>query len=104
MNSLFYKYSFIIVALYVFKEFPVESRMTHRFCISHNDELHSGTRYRHVHTSQVAQEANLSITVGSHERDDNDVALLSLKAVYGINGNQFAVRTEKLAPLNHTAK
>ena len=60
----------------------------HRRGISEDDQFHSGTGDGDIHTSQVAEEANLSLVVATHQRDDDDVALLSLKTVDGVHGDK----------------
>ena len=62
----------------------------HRRGIAQDDELHARTSNGDVHTAQVAQETDLSLVVGAHQRDDDNVALLPLETVYGVHGYQVA--------------
>ena len=57
-------------------------------------QLHTGTCDGYIHPSQVIQEAYLPVFIGTHKTDENNIAFLSLEAVYGINGEQAAVRTQ----------
>jgi hypothetical protein len=52
--------------------------------IAQDDDFHTGTGDSYVHASQVAKEANLSIVVRAYQRDDDDIAFLSLESVNGI--------------------
>ena len=68
----------------------------HRRGISEDDQFHSGTGDGDIHTSQVAEEAYLSLVVGSHQRNQDDIALLSLEAINGIDADETAVGLEEL--------
>ena len=72
--------------------------------VAQNDELHAGTSDGYVHAAKVAQEANLSFVIAAHERDDDDVALLALKAIYGVDGDEAAEGLEELVLLDETAQ
>ena len=60
---------------------------SHGLHIAENDELHSGTSDGHVHAAQVAEEAYLTVVVGADEGNEDDVALLALEAVDGVDGD-----------------
>ena len=64
--------------------------------IAQDDDFHTGTCDGYVHASQVAQETNLSVVVRAYQRDDDDVALLSLESVNGIHAD---ARPEGFHPL-----
>ena len=86
----------ILQRLNVFIELAVERMAGHGLGIAKDDEFHAGTGNGHVHAAQVAQEANLSFVVGTYQRDDDDVALLSLETVDGVDGDETAERLEVL--------
>ena len=56
--------------------------------VAEDDDLHAGSGDGHVHAAQVAEETNLSLVVAAYQRDDDDVALLSLKTVDGVHGDK----------------
>ena len=58
--------------------------------VAEDDELHAGTGDGDVHAAQVAEEAYLALVVGAHQRDDDDVALLTLEAVDGVDADERA--------------
>ena len=39
--------------------------------VSDDDQLASGTCQSHIHTAHIFQKADLSLTVGTHQRDDH---------------------------------
>ena len=64
--------------------------------ITENNQFHACPCHRHVHASKVAQESDLSLFVGAHHRDDDDVTLLSLKTVNGIDADEMTIGFEEL--------
>src|SRR5574344_2477646 len=64
--------------------------------VADDNQLHAGAGDSHVHAAQVAQESNLSLIVGTHQTDDDDIPFLSLKSVHGIHAYQSAIRLEAL--------
>ena len=64
--------------------------------IAEDDQFHPGSGDGHIHTAQIAQETYLTIVIGTHQRYQYNVALLSLKAVNGIHTDQLA---ERLGPI-----
>ena len=74
------------------------------FNIADDDEFHAGTGDGNVHAAQVAQETYLSLLVGTHERDDDDVAFLSLEPVNGVHGDKTAVWLVVFAPADELAQ
>ena len=56
--------------------------------IPQDDELHPGTRNRHIHPSQVVQETDWSVLVGTHQTDEDDIPFLTLETVHRIDGYQ----------------
>ena len=67
-----------------------------RGAVAEDDDLHASTSDGHIHASQVAQEAYLALFVRADERDDDDVAFLTLEAVDGVDGDQSAEGLEEL--------
>ena len=43
----------IIDCLHIFPQFLVERMLGHRILVAQDDELHSGSRHRHVHAAEV---------------------------------------------------
>ena len=72
----------------------------HRVLVAQDDELHSGSRHRHVHAAEVFQESYLTFIVGTHQGDENYVSFLSLETIYRIHAYQAAVRLEELILLD----
>lgn len=68
----------------------------HRVLVAQDDELHSGSRHRHVHAAEVFQESYLSLVVGTYQGDENYVSFLPLETIYRIHADQAAVRLEEL--------
>ena len=56
-----------------------------------DDELHAGACYGYVHATQVAQEADVAAVVVAHQRDEYDVALLTLKSVDRVDGDEAEI-------------
>ena len=75
-------------------EFCVERVVAHGFFVAEDDEFHAGSCHRHVHASEVGEEAYLTLFVGADEADEDDVALLALEAVDGVDGDGVAQGTE----------
>ena len=87
-------------SLHIFPQFLVEGMLRHGVFVAQDDELHAGTRHRHVHAAQVFQETDLAFIVGTHQRDEDHVALLSLESVHRVDADQAAVRLEELILLD----
>ena len=68
-------------------EFAVESVVAQGAGRTQNDEFEAGAGDGDVHAAQVGKKTNLSRFVGTNQRDENDVALLSLKSIDGVDGN-----------------
>ena len=47
----------IIDCLHILPQFLVERMFRHRVLVAQDDELHSGSRHRHVHAAEVFQES-----------------------------------------------
>ena len=75
--------------------------------VADDDEFHACAGDGDVHAAQVAKESYLSLLVGAHEGDDDDVAFLSLEAVNGVDGDKAAVwfvvfaSTDELSEILH---
>ena len=67
----------------------------HRVLVAQDDELHSGSRHRHVHAAEVFQETYLAFIVGTYQGDEDHVSFLSLETIYRIHAYQAAVRLEE---------
>ena len=74
--------------------------LRHRVLVAQDDELHSGSRHRHVHAAEVFQESYLAFIVGTYQRDEDHVSFLSLETIYRIHADQTAVRLEELILLD----
>ena len=100
------KYSLVFTdtvhCLHIFIELSVEGMAAEGGTVAQNDELHAGTSDGYVHAAKVAQEAYLPLVVAAHEGDDDDVALLPLKAIYGVDGDEAAEGLEELVLLDET--
>ena len=72
--------------------------------IAQDDKLHPGAGDGHIHTAQVAQESDLSLVVGPHKGDEDDVAFLPLEPVDGVHADEVTVRLEELAFLEEAAQ
>ena len=68
----------------------------HCVLVAQDDELHSGSRHRHVHATEVFQESNLSLVVGTYQGDEDHVSFLSLETIHRVYADQTAVRLEEL--------
>ena len=86
----------IIDCFHILPQFLVERMFRHRVLVAQDDELHSGSRHRHVHATEVFQESNLAFIVGTYQGDENHVALLTLETIHRIHADQTAVRLEEL--------
>ena len=92
---------FVVVdSLHILPQFLVERMLRHGVFVAQDDELHAGTRHRHVHAAQVFQESDLSFVIGPHQGDEDHVALLSLESVHRVDADQAAVRLEELILLD----
>ena len=72
----------------------------HRVLVAQDDELHSGSRYRHVHATEVFQESDLSLVVGTYQGDENYVSFLTLETIHRVYADEAAVRLEELILLD----
>lgn len=72
--------------------------------IAEYDELHACPCDGNIHAAEVAEEAYLSLIIASHERENDDIALLSLESINGIHRDEMAIGLEELALLYHTAQ
>lgn len=63
-------------------------------CTSHGD----------IHPPQIPEKTNVTIVITSDHGEDNDVTLLPLKTVNGVNSQQTSKRSEELISANHTSQ
>ena len=75
-------------ALDVFVQLFVESMFRQRGGIAQDDELHAGAGDGHIHAAQVVEETDLPFFVGAHQADEDNVALLPLESVHGVDGDE----------------
>lgn len=77
---------------------PFIERML-RKCVhtTEDDEFHPGTGDGYIHTAEVAEEAYLSLIIATYEGEDDDITLLSLETIHGIDRDKVAERLEELA-------
>ena len=68
-------------------ELSIERVARHRGTVAQDNDLHSGSSDGHIHATQVAKETNLSLIVRAYQRDDDDVALLTLETINGIHAD-----------------
>ena len=90
----------IIDCFHILPQFLVERMFRHRVLVAQDDELHSGSRHRHVHAAEVFQESYLAFIVGTHQRDEDHVSFLPLETVHRVYADQTAVRLEELILLD----
>ena len=76
-------------------QLSIERVARHRLRVAENDEFHPGSGDGHVHAAQVAQKAYLAFVVGPDEGDEDDVALLTLKSVDGVDGDKMPIGLEE---------
>ena len=72
--------------------------------VAEDDDFHAGTGDGYVHAAQVAEEAYLAFVVGADEGDEDDVALLTLEAIDGVDADEGAVGLEEVAALEAVAQ
>ena len=74
--------------------------LRHRVLVAQDDELHAGSRHRYVHAAEVFQESDLSLIVGTYQRDEDHVSFLPLETIHRIYADEAAVRLEELILLD----
>lgn len=90
----------MIDCLHILPQFLVERMLRHRVFIAEDDELHAGSRHRHVHAAEVFQESDLPLVVGAYQGDENHVSFLTLETIYRVDADEAAVRLEELILLD----
>lgn len=90
----------IIEPFHILPQFFVERMFRHRVLVAQDDELHAGSRHRHVHATEVFQETNLSLIIGTHQGDENHIALLTLETIHRVYADEATVRLEELILLD----
>lgn len=75
-------------------EAAVEGVTAERGGVAYQDKLHACARHGYIHASQIPEEAYLAVFVAAYQRHDDDVALLSLKAVNGVDGDEVSIGLE----------
>lgn len=90
----------MIDCLHILPQFLVERMLGHRVLVAQDDELHAGSRHRHVHAAEVFQESDLSLVVGTYQGDEYHVSFLPLETVHRVYADEAAVRLEELILLD----
>ena len=90
----------IIEPFHILPQFLVERMLGHRVLVAQDDELHAGSRHRHVHAAEVFQETYLAFIVGTHQRDEYHVSFLTLETIHRVYADEAAVRLEELILLD----
>ena len=74
--------------------------LRHRVLVAQDDELHAGSRHRHVHAAEVFQESYLTFIIGTHQGDEDHVALLTLETIHRVDADEATVRLEEFILLD----
>ena len=69
---------------HILVQLSVELVSVERLGIADDDEFHSCPRDGHVHAPEVGEETDVAAVVGTDKADEDDVALLTLKSVDGV--------------------
>ena len=64
--------------------------------ISEDDDFHAGSGNGDVHTTKVTQETYLSVVIRAYHGEDDDISLLSLETVHGIDTDLATEGLEEL--------
>ena len=86
---------FHVNLFYVFLQTVIEPVAAQRLAVSDYDQFHPGTGDGHIHSSQVTQKTDLSLIVAPNHADKDNVTLLSLETIYGIDTDHLPVWLEK---------
>lgn len=90
----------IIEPFHILPQFLVERMLGHRILVAQDDELHAGSRHRHVHAAKIFQKTDLTFIVRTDQGDEDYVSFLSLETIHRIYADQTAVRLEELILLD----
>ena len=90
----------MIDCLHILPQFLVERMFRHRVLVAQDDELHAGSRHRHVHAAEVFQESDLTFIIRTHQGDENHVSFLTLETIHRIYADEAAVRLEEFILLD----
>ena len=71
-----------------------------RIGVAEDDEFHAGAGDGHIHATQIAQESYLPFVVAAHQRDDDNVALLTLETVNGVHADESSHGFQHLTAFN----
>ena len=55
-----------------------------RLSVAEDDDFHTGSGDGNIHAAQVTEETNLPFVVGANHGNNDDITLLTLKAINGI--------------------
>lgn len=90
----------IIEPFHILPQFLVERMLGHRILVAQDDELHAGSRHRHVHAAEVFQKTDLTFIVRTDQGDEDYVSFLALETIHRVDADQAAVRLEELILLD----
>ena len=90
----------IIDCLHILPQFLVERMLRHRVLVAQDDELHAGSRHRHVHAAEVFQKTDLAFIVRTDQGDEDHVSFLPLETIHRVYADEAAVRLEELILLD----
>ena len=68
-------------------QLPIERVLRHSFPVSENNYFHSCPGNGDIHSTQVSQETNLSFIIAAHQGNNDNVSLLTLETIDGVNAN-----------------
>ena len=91
------------MGLDVLYELGVEAVAGEGLGVADDNEFHAGACDGHIHSAQVVEEADGALVIVPHHADDDDVALLPLEAIDGVDGDVAAEGAEEFLPLEKTA-
>ena len=90
----------IIECLNILPQFLVERMLGHRVLVAEDDEFHTSPRHRHVHTTEVSEEAYLPLIVGTNQGDEDNISLLSLETIHRVDAYQTTIGLEEVILLD----
>ena len=90
----------MIDCLHILPQFLVERMFRHRVLVAQDDELHAGSRHRHVHATEVFQESDLTFIIRAYQGDENHVSFLTLETIHRVYADEATVRLEELILLD----
>ena len=86
--------------LHILIQFLIERMVGHGGLIAKDNEFHAGAGDGDIHSPQVTEESYLPFIVGTDERDEDDIALLSLESIHGVDSDETAIGLEEFSFLH----